>query len=280
VLFLVGSGSAAATETENLSFRILPAAGKVTVDGKADDWDLSGGIFACGDVESASRKYAVWFHAMHDQNNLYLLARWQDPTPMNHAGSSKGDYGFNGDCLQVRVVTAPDVAAPEVQNGGPDKKDAAQVRTNHLTCWRDRDGLDVIDLAYGRSFSEGGLKDAQTDGAQQEFLVAADGKGYTQEIAIPWKLLAKPGVELKPGSRILLTIEPNFTVGTGGRLTIKDLFKPGIAIDRVFTFQGNNCWGFATLEAKGNVAPQPVRLADSREFPVRLEQGVPLVDWT
>src|SRR5436190_21461775 len=100
------SSRALATETENLGIRVLPAPGKVTIDGKADDWDLSGGLFASGDVENARDKFALWFHAMHDSDNLYLLARWNDPTPMNHPGSSKGDYGFQGDCLQVRIVTA------------------------------------------------------------------------------------------------------------------------------------------------------------------------------
>ena len=41
-----------ATETENLGISVLPAPGKVAVDGKIDDWDLSGGVFACGDVEN------------------------------------------------------------------------------------------------------------------------------------------------------------------------------------------------------------------------------------
>ena len=106
-------GEAAATETENLNLEILPAPGAVKVDGQAADWDLSGGIFACGDVENSASSYGVWFHAMYDNERLYLLARWVDKTPMNNPGSSKGDYGFRGDCLQVRVITAPDVAAPD-----------------------------------------------------------------------------------------------------------------------------------------------------------------------
>ncbi|NQW48345.1 MAG: hypothetical protein HQ464_11340 [Planctomycetes bacterium] len=43
---------ATATETENLNIRILPAPASMTIDGKANDWDLSGGIFICGDVEN------------------------------------------------------------------------------------------------------------------------------------------------------------------------------------------------------------------------------------
>ena len=46
---------------------------------------------------------------------------------------------------------------------------------------------------------------AKTEGAAQAFLESPDHKGYTQELSIPWKLLAKPGVELKPGSRLLVT---------------------------------------------------------------------------
>ncbi len=277
---LLSAVTARATETENFGLRILPAPAKVVVDGKFDDWDLSGGIFACGDVETAASNYAVWVHGMYDQENLYILARWMDPTPMNHAGSIKGDYGFNGDCLQIRIVTAPDVTAADVTNNDPRAKEGPQMRTSHITAWRDRDKLDVINFEYGRHFDEGGIKDAKTVGAAQAFLEWPNKKGYTQEIAIPWKLLAKPGVEMKTGSRILMTLEPNFTVGTGGRLTIKDLFKPGVALDRVFTFQGNGGWGFGTLEPKGNVPLAPVRLSDAREFPVRMDNGIPAVDWT
>ncbi|HZZ71552.1 MAG TPA: PQQ-binding-like beta-propeller repeat protein [Pirellulales bacterium] len=269
-----------ATETENLGVRILPAPGKMKIDAQTDDWDLSGGIFACGDVENAASQYALWFYAMYDHDNLYFLVRWIDPTPMNNHGSTKGDYGFNGDCLQVRVVTAPDVTAADVTSTDPHANDAATARTSHLTCWRDRDGVDVIDVSYGRHFNEGGLKDAKTEGAKQAFTEWPGHKGYTQEIAIPWRLLTKPGVEMKPGSRILLTLEPNFTVGTGGRLTIKDIFKVGVAVDRVFTFQGNGCWGFGTLEARGAVKPAAVRLSDGREFPVRSEHDQLAVDWT
>ena len=274
--FVISGG---ATETENLNLRVLPAPSQVKIDGKFDEWNLAASIFACGDVENSASTYAVWFSAMYDRDNLYLLARWVDATPMNNPGSVKGDYGFRGDCLQLRVTTAPDVTAPEVTSTDQKAKDAPTMRTTHLTCWRDRDGLDVIDVAYGRHFDEGGLKDAKKEGAAQAFLGTPNGKGYTQEIAIPWKLLSKPGYEVKAGNRLLMTLEPNFTVGNGGRLTIKDLFKPGVAIDRVFTFMGNGSWGFASLEAQGGGRPRNVRLADGREFPVTLDQGLPTVNW-
>ena len=259
-------GAARATETENLGIQVLPAPGKVAVDGKADDWDLSGGVFACSDAENLRDKLACWFHLMYDADNLYLLVRWIDETPMNNPGSSKGDYGFAGDCLQTRIVTAPNQLDKE--------------RTTHVTAWLDRDGIDVIDLAYGKKFDQGTMKDAQTQGALQEFRKNADGKGYVQEIAIPWKLLCKEGVTPKAGDEIGITLEPNFCTEARFRITIKDIFKPGVVPDRVFTFMSSQSWGTGTLEAKGHVSPRPLRLADSREFKTSMEKGLPVVDWT
>ncbi|OPZ27350.1 MAG: hypothetical protein BWZ02_01675 [Lentisphaerae bacterium ADurb.BinA184] len=273
---------AVATETENLDFQFLPAPGAVTVDGASGDWDLSAGVFACGDAENARETFAVWIHGMYDAEKLYLLARWVDPTPMNNPGSTKGDYGFRGDCLQFRIVTAPDVAAPEVAglNRHRTAKDPDKVRVSHWDCWMDRDGLDSLGGSYGVAFKEGHPEAVKEKGGGQAFRRFEDGKGYAQEIAIPWALLVKEGVSVPPGGRLLFTVEPNFTVGSGGRLTIKDIFKPDVAIDRVFTFSGPVAWGYATLAAKGNLAPRPVRLSDGREFPVRIEGGVPVVDWS
>ena len=270
---------AQATMTENLDMRVLPAPGKVAVDGKFDDWDLSSGVFACGDVENARDKFAVWVHAMYDKDNLYVLARWIDHTPMNNPGSSKGDYGFNGDCLQVRFLTAPAADIQSLRLNPQDRNDPPTVLCSHWDSWFDRDGLDSLGRSYGTHFNAGGANAKQKGGAQA-FRKHDDAKGYTQEIRLPWSVLLKPGVLLKAGDKFIMTVEPNFTIGTGGRLTIKDIFRPGSAIDRVFTFSGNGCWGYAALEPKGKLTPRPVRLADGREFQVRMENGIPIVDWT
>ena len=263
VLTLAASPASWGTETEHLGMQFLPAPGKVAVDGKFDDWDLTGGILACSDVENLRDQYGVWFHTMYDAENVYVLARWIDPTPLNHPGA-KGDFGFQGDCLQFRTVTT-DAAGKE--------------RTAHWTCWRNRDGADVIDLAFGRDFKGGGIPDAKTEGAQQAFAVNSDGKGYVQEIAMPWKLITADKQPLKAGARMVVTVEPNFTAGLNGRITIKDIFKPGVQIDRVFTFQGPYCWGFATLEKAGQLKPRPIRLSDGREFAVSMAAGLPVVNW-
>ncbi len=91
---------ARATPTENLGLRVLPTPGNMTIDGNANDWDLSGGIFTCDDVQNQRARFALWFHAMYDAENLYLLAHFIDETPLNNPGQTIADYGFAGDCLQ------------------------------------------------------------------------------------------------------------------------------------------------------------------------------------
>jgi hypothetical protein len=257
--------SVGATPTENNSIRVLPAPGKVTIDGKANDWDLSGGIFICDDVQTQRDTIAVWLHAMYDKENLYLLAHFKDETPLNNPGQTLADFGFAGDSLQVRIVT---------HSGQPDE------RGNHFTAWRGVGGTDIITMQGGKTFKEPTVHDVKTLGAQQGFSIDGDGKGYVQEIALPWKILTRDGEALGAGATFTMTVEPNFTVGINGRMSIKDLFKANMPLDRVFTFQNFPEWGPATLEPKNNVKPQPVRLADAREFNVRMENGVPVIDWT
>ncbi len=264
-----------ATETENHGIRILPTPGKVAVDGKVDDWDLSGGVFVCGDVENLRDKMAVWMHAMYDADNLYVLARFIDETPMSNPGSIAGDHGFMGDSLQLRIILDPDKADPRSSMGSRE--------VCWVTAWRDRDAKDVIQLDFPRKKEAGGHKgiaNAKTLGAQQAFQANADGKGYVQEMAIPWTLLADGGLTPKAGERIVFSVEPNFNTSAKFRISLKDLFRPGVVPDRVFTFTAMNCWGYGTFAAAGQVAPQRLRLADGREFKVTMQDGVPVVDWT
>jgi len=261
-ILAAAAARAPATETEHQGFSILPAPGAVKIDGRADDWALSGGVFVCNDVESFRDQFAVWFHAMWDEKNLYVLARWIDHTPLNNRGSTAGDMGFNGDCLQFRVIT------------GYEKP---HERVAHFTCWKGSDGRDLVNITYGRDFKGGGHRDARDAGAQQAFEVWPDGKGYTQEIAVPWALLTADG-KAPRDEGVVLTVEPNFSA-PAGRLTIKDLFRPGVAPDRIFTFRAYRNWSPAALEAKVAPEPRPVRLSDGREFPVAMVEGLLKVDW-
>lgn len=274
VSLVIGIGQLHATETENLNIQILPKPGMLVVDGKFNDWDLSGGIFVCGDVEGLRDKMGLWIHTMHDAENLYVLARFKDPTPMSNPGSVVGDPGFAGDSLQLRIVSQPDEEDSRSQLRG---KEVCWV-----TAWRDRDTKDIINLYFPRKKEVGSksIKNAKIHGAQQAFSANPDGKGYVQEIALPWKLLSEKEATPKTGEHILFSVEANFNTSAKFRIALKDIFRPGVTPDRVFTFRAVQHWGQATLSPIGQVTPQKLRLADNREFKVSLQDGLPVIDWT
>ena len=268
-------GGLSATETENHGISIIPAAKPLVIDGAFAEWDLSGGVFVCSDVENLRGRFSSWLHLMYDKDNLYVLARWNDDTPMNNPGLVTGDMGFVGDCLQLRLAIAAE-GEPVLGNSEEPKTQ----RTTHITAWRGRDGKDVIDLAWGKGFNQGGLKDAKTKGGAQAFVRNADGKGYVQELAIPWSVLAPDGWKPEAGKKVVLTVEPNYGTDSKMRVTTKDIFKAGIVIDRVFTFGNGTVWGNATFADRQRLDPTPVRISDGREFPVRIDSaGQPVIDW-
>lgn len=253
--------------TQNLGMRVLPTPGKVTVDGKIDDWDLSGGIFCCRNIEREREHYGCWVHMMYDADSLHVLARWVDRTPMNNPIRAPSNYGWRGDCLQVRFIMAP--ATP-------------QERTSHVTAWYARKSKkSMMDIAYGRRFNEGFVPRALEQGARQAFLKHADGQGYDQEIALPWKLLTKDGAPLKAGDKFVTTVQPNFSAGFGGRRTVLvvDVVSPNAFVQPGQMHSTHDAWGGALLEPKGNLEPWPVRLAGGLMFTVEMKDGVPVVDW-
>jgi len=48
---LLAMSAFAGTQTENYGIPVLPAPGKIVIDGKFEDWNLTGGVFACNNVE-------------------------------------------------------------------------------------------------------------------------------------------------------------------------------------------------------------------------------------
>ena len=179
---LVLSHVSQATETENQSLRLLRAPADIKVDGKIDDWNLAGGIFASSRVEDPKLRddYSLWVHGAYDAKNLYILARINDDTPLNNPGDTKLAFAWEGDSLQTRIVT----------NYGQ-----ANEQVSVANAWKGSDGRDVVELdtpGFTKHSPKG--DDIKPLGAQQAFSVNPDNKGYIQEIAIPWKLLTKDGV--------------------------------------------------------------------------------------
>jgi hypothetical protein len=89
-------------QSQNEGILVLPAPQKVTVDGDLKDWDLSGRIWIFAD-KAVRDRYSVKLSAMWDKDNLYLAARWNDPTPMHSIVDPdiNPEHGWRSDAWQA-----------------------------------------------------------------------------------------------------------------------------------------------------------------------------------
>src|SRR4051794_26803617 len=62
-------------QSQNEGFLVVPAPGKVVIDGAVSDWDWSGRAWMFADA-SIRERYSAEVAAMWDKENLYLAAKW------------------------------------------------------------------------------------------------------------------------------------------------------------------------------------------------------------
>ena len=254
-----------AAQTDNHGIHAVPPPGPVVIDGELADWDLSGSVLMCYDVQSLKDIYSARVAMMHDADNLYIAIRWKDPLPLGnkHDPQFQAGKGWAGDCVQLRIKTD---------------------RITHVTAWDYAAKQEpFIHLDYGTSLSEpfggGSLNLFRRDGwkldqgAEMAFKVDADGKGYVQEIKLPWKLIT-----------------------LAGRTALKDRFSCGVELlwgeadwpvhryadnlaegqtSREFFWTAKDAWGPVFLETAGKLTlPTPaweaVAAADKPEGPVKI----------
>lgn len=182
-----------AQQTDNYELRAVPAPGKVVIDGKLNDWDLSGEIMSCYDLSRLGETYSVRTAAMYDASYLYFSFRFKDRTPMANRFRPVVEAAdvWRGDAVQIRM-----------------KSD----RVVHVTCWYYTDEKQpAMSIHYGMwektdpDYAD--LPDALAAGAKAAFVRDADGQGYRVEIALPWKLITRDGRALKAGDEMLLGLE-------------------------------------------------------------------------
>ena len=90
-ILLMLSGMVIAQQTDNHVLHAVPA-GKVVVDGKLNDWDLSGQVDVFANYRMRNT-YSTKVAAMYDKDNFYLSIVWRDPTPMFNMVDSNFDIG-------------------------------------------------------------------------------------------------------------------------------------------------------------------------------------------
>ncbi len=169
-------------------FVLVPAPGKVVIDGKADDWDLSG---AYGPVSFDSEflgKYDATYYGMYDSTNLYLFFHVHDLTPMINKGIvEEGNYWW-GDSLEVRFSL-------NAADGVPPKQDSADIR--HFAIWYN----DVRQKPQYYIKATMKYDPIPATGMQVAFRKWPDGQGWDCEMACPWSTLSKT-VKPKAGDHL------------------------------------------------------------------------------
>ena len=270
---------AAAQQTDNNALHAVPPPGKVVIDGKLDDWDLSGQIDVFANLRTRGT-YSTRVAAMYDRENFYLAIVWRDPTPMHNMVDSNFDIGsgWKSDCVQLRLKTDMVIGDVCCWYSTAAKHPVVNIQHGRFTGGRDKE-TDV------NAFQP--LNDALKVGAQEAFAMGDDGKSYTQEIALPWKLITgqsaivkatgKPFKEPKvygPGDSFNMGMEFLWGPPDGRTFPIHryaDLLMPGKS-SREFFWTAENDWGPVTLEPKGNLKLPKVEHAASAEY-VQQTQG-------
>ncbi|MCU0871273.1 MAG: hypothetical protein MUE50_02915, partial [Pirellulaceae bacterium] len=81
----------------------VPAPGKVVIDGKLDDWDLSGQIEMFV-IQATRGTMNANFAVMYDADALYIGADVNDPSPMMNMRDPRTDpgRGWDADSCQFR----------------------------------------------------------------------------------------------------------------------------------------------------------------------------------
>lgn len=269
----------------------VPVPGPVVVDGRLDDWDLSGQIWMYVISETAEMQSAK-FALMHDDQALYLSAEVRDPSPLmnRHDPRVDPDKGWDADSCQFRLILDPKQGYPVNQstfNAVPNDQMC------HMTLWYYTDRQEpVLQLSYGMTYDPPKTEYPTVgvvtpDRFQAKYLKAADGKGYTYEYRIPWSTL-EAKTPPKAGDLVAGTVQfcwsaPDGLKTAGGSAWAYDVMNgPG------FVYQSSACWGAVIFSGRGNLPKdlveeglppeKPLPLTFSYEVPEDAEVSIALFD--
>jgi hypothetical protein len=269
---------------------VVPRPGPVVIDGKLDDWDLSGQIWVYVAPETSALQSAK-IALMYDAEALYVSGVVRDPTPLlnRHDPKVDGDRAWDADAFQFRLCLNPKLGYPV--NEGQAYTSAAKPNDQlvHLLLWYYTDRKEPnLQLSYGMTYSppranypKGVLPH---DKFQAAYLTAADRKGYTFEYRIPWSTL-EAKAPLKAGDLVAANLQAHW--GSPDGLSLKEaaydlLATPG------YGFLTTGCWGRAIFTEKGNLpreltqeglpAEPPLPLTFEYELPRDGEVTIALVD--
>ena len=290
IVLVAGAGLSAEAQGvyHNQRLFVVPAPGKVVIDGDLKDWDRSSEIYTYV-TEATAEFQSARTAMMYDAEALYISGRVADPSPLlNKADPAVNpDFGWDGDAFQFRLCLDPALGYP-LKIGGYDRTPSEMLA--HLTLWWHTDSKKpVLHLKYGMDFHDAhgyhkGVVPA--DKFQAAYVPWPDGKGYTFEYRIPWATLGAPR-PLKGGDLCAAAIQIQWSDQTG-----QHSYGGGWAVDLLahagFSYQSTACWGKAIFAEKGRLPKEltqeglppvrPLPLKFTFELPKEQVTSITLID--
>lgn len=250
------------SRSEVEAVRVAYAPKAVTTDGDLSEWRTSL-AFKGACLPPFAETYHIEGRMMYDAENLYLAAHVGDPEPMCNIAPE--GFEFAGGSVIVRVSADKAQGWPlkgsMFVNGAYDfKRERVGAETRNrriasLILWHDpRSGRARLKLERGIDQHE---KLLDPPGWQGVFRKDADGRGYTLEYVIPWRLLNCADDPPRAGDELAALWMVHWSDAAGriarGQLVEVTNHQPhkGQNIPPYIFFQNGPSWGKAIYLPKG-----------------------------
>jgi hypothetical protein len=261
---------------------VVPVPKKVVIDGKLDDWDLSGQIGMYVASETADMMGARCA-MMYDAQALYISGVVRDSSPMmnRHDPNVDPEKAWDADVCQLFMSLKPEFPYPlTFSSFDPKTRDVDGACT--LMLWHFTDRAEANLSAFrAMGFSKALRPDFNENGViphekfQGKYAKMADGGGYTFEYRIPWATFGVRAVkanEMLAGSICVFWGRADGLKTLGGNAWCYDVMAgPG------FVFQSSNVWGKLLFSEKGNLPKALVEegLAPEKPLPLKFAYELP-----
>ena len=245
------------------SIRVHRAPAGMTIDGRLDEWPALGSKSGFASVLPGRDEatHGVQGRMMHDAEHLYIAAHVADPAALRNQYDPELDarIAWQGGGLQLRFSAdrrmgwPVDANSPEyylARQISPDEDEREKSRNqklSHLTLWHHAPtGKACVAINHGTRYADPIVNPIGAHGA---FTADADGRGYTLEYAIPWRLLNAADDPPRAGD-VLGTVWQVFWSDESGRLwrdqliEVRNLEEPA----RMSPHERAACWGRAEFE--------------------------------
>ncbi len=256
---------------------IVPAPGKVKIDGKLDDWDLSGAVESFPSFHERNKRSGK-LAMMYDKDAFYIAGEVTDESPLmnRHDPDANPEKVWNGDSCQVRLVIDRTKTYPVNYNKFK-KSDHGQDVLVHLLLWYytdgKRPGLQLrrdMDYKLPQNWGEHGM--VTPDGFDAVYVMWENKKGFTFEYRIPWTALEAPNPP-KAGDVVAGTTQFNWSRPDGLAIS-KGGYARNIVSAGGFPFQTTDVWGKFVFARHGQLPEASARVVDpnqKKEMPTPLK---------